>query len=208
MDPVTIALAGGAVAAYSDSGAQTWLALSGGMADIGGAPVAAIQFPWTMKVTLDNVLQYGDFASLFDQYRVDKCDFQIELQCGPSYNGGAGSMLPTLYCRYDPNDSTAPSTFESVAVSGNCKQLRFADGACQHLVCVPRPAQPMYVAGVASGYAQPASTKQLWIDTTNPSPSVEHYAYKIWARNFVGAANSGLSVRITPMVYLSFRRTR
>jgi len=208
MDPVTLAIGGGGPFLTSDSGTADWCNLaSGGAADAGGAPGVVLQIGAEMHVTLANVLQVADFVGLFNQYRVDKVSYTFELQMGPAYNPSAACVLPTIYTRYDPNDKLIPASFAALASSGNCKTINFANGNTHTITCVPRPATPMYVAGVSSGYALPTSTKSFWLDTAAPSTSIELYAYKLWFRGLIAAAASGLAIRITPMVYMSFKRT-
>jgi len=207
MDPVTMYIGGGGVTLSSDSGTQTWMNLAaGGAGDVGGGPTV-VQIGAEMHVTLSNVLQVADFVGLFNQYRIDKVSYTFELEHAASYNPGAASSLPTIYTRYDPNDKLIPATFGALASSGNCKTISFANGNTHTISCVPKPATPMYVAGVSSGYAFPANTKSFWLDTTAPSPDIEHYAYKLWFRGLLAAANAGLGIRVTPMVYMSFQRT-
>jgi len=194
-----------AAGVYSDT-AQTWCTLANAGADNGGIANSQ-QFGLAMKVVLSEVVNYAEFTTLFNQYRIDKVKFKVELTNGPSYNAGAGSILPTVYSRYDPNDATIPADWTAIAQSGGCKQHDFASGKGTTLSCVPKPAIPMYVAGFAAGYGFNANSKAMWLDASSPSYNIEHYAYKLWVRNFVAVGYSGMALRITPYVYMTFKRT-
>lgn len=191
----------------SDS-AQDWCTGGNQAGDLAIIGAGTTQFALACCVKLKELVNYTDYTDLFNQYRIEKLVLTIELICGPSYNGGAGSVLPTIYSRYDPNDRTLPSNWTDIAQSGNCRSYNFSNGDTHTLVCVPRPATPQYVAGVAAGYGLPSKTKYFWMDTTSPSDGIEHYAFKMFVRNFTVPQGSGLALRITPMVYFATCRTR
>ena len=100
-----------------------------------------------------------------------------------------------------------PTNFNDVAQSANCKELNFTDGKTVTEVAIPMPTQPMWVGAVTTGYAFPAKTSNLWLDTTAPSPQIQHFAFKFWIRNWISPL-SGLKLRFQPIVFMSFRRPR
>lgn len=172
---------------------------------------SCVQVPATLLVRLTEVLNYAEFAGLFNQYRIDKVEFKVELACGPSFapaSGTASSSLPTLYSRYDPNDAVMSPSWGDLCNSGNAKSYSFTNGSPHILKCVPKPTLSMYVSGLSAGYSIPVQQKSLWMDTSSPSYAIEHYAFKLWFRGLPGTINDGFAIRITPTVFMSFKRTR
>lgn len=127
----------------------------------------------------------------------------------PAYAQGDGNnpnAVPSVYIRYDPNDATTPVS-DLVVVNGADTQYRSLMHPFTYTF-YPRPAQAMYSGYTSQGYAFPNSNRQLWLDTSPPSNSIEHYGVKMWFRHFNSANQVGLSVRIQPTFYFSMRRVR
>ena len=177
--------ANGVMNIYSSEPLQTFFTLGATTADLAIPGTALVGAGATLLVSLDNVIQYTDFTNLFNEYQIDKVELKIHLDNAPDYNAGAANTLPDVYVRYDPNDATMPTNFNDVAQSANCKELNFTDGKTVTEVAIPMPTQPMWVGAVTTGYAFPAKTSNLWLDTTAPSPQIQHFAFKFWIRNWI-----------------------
>lgn len=190
---------------------SAWLGLTGSSADVSNGPIATYQFGGTLQVNgLSDLLFPANYQNLFNEYQIDKVDFEFSLECGNSAaaGGGAGqaSPIPHVYYTVDPNDATLPATWATVAEFGACKHQLLLNEKGIHFAGVPRVAQQLYVSGLQTSYGYPARNRSLWIDTANPSIATPHYFGKFWVKN-MGGSNSGVQIRIQPRVYFSVRRT-
>lgn len=194
--------------------AQTFFAIGGVVADdpSGLGASAPVQFGLTCIAKFDQIINFADFGNLFNEYRLDNLQIEFIPMVGPSYAPGgpgtqAASQLPTLYRRYDPNDSIMEPNWLSIAQAADCSTHYFGDGKSKVFSGRPMPATPQYVAGVASGYGYNAGAN-MWLDTSAPSSAVEHYHSKFWFRGWPSTNQIGLAFRVQPVAYFSCRRCR
>jgi len=188
-----------------------WLVASGAAADIGNGAIATYQFGGALQVNgLSDLIAVANYTNLFNEYQIDRVDFTWTLINGNSANaaggGGQGAPLPTVYWASDPNDSTIPPTWQTVAEFGSCRHQVLTNEKPIHFTGVPRVAQQLYTSALQTSYGYPARNQQLWIDMANPSFATPHYFGKFWVRN-MGGSNSGTTIRIQPKLYFSVRRT-
>jgi len=182
------------------AGPPAWLSLSAVSTDAGGVTNTG-QFGFSVTTFLSAVLNYAQFASLFQRYQIEKVEIKCELMVGESYNGVA-SALPTIYSAFDPNDSVAPNTLARIRGFESCQEHVLTLNKPHVRTFYPKAAQNVFVSALATGYASvPAGT---WFDCAYPG--VAFYGGKFYVRNFnVSGLNTGMGIRITPTVYMKFK---
>lgn len=203
---------GSVVALNTATGAQpAWITLSAVSADCAAAP-NLYEFGIGISNQLTDIIESSEFITLFNEYQINKVEIKCWMDNAHTWgqgNSGIPNNIPSAYCVYDPNDKTVPATQAAVVARGDCSIQSFSQPFT--VTYYPKVAAACYVSAVQSGYFAPASTKSQWIDVVSPSSQVEHYGYKMWLRNFVMSAltaQAGLVLRMQPIYYLSFRRTR
>lgn len=188
--------------------APPWLALGPTTADAPTAPTngelgAATQF------ALTDVIDYTQLQNLFNEYQIYKIELHFQMDNAHAYaqgNGNNPNTIPSVYLRYDSNDSTLPAVSNVVQGAGDAQYHSLAKPFT--FTFYPRCSVQTFSNGVLPSYAQPSSASSLWLDTNSPSQNTPHYGVKMWWRNFNYASAVGLSVRIQPTFYMRFRRTR
>jgi len=191
---------------YSDAGPGNAAMTIGTAITDNIASITLEQFGLTYSAHLDSVLNYNDFTSLFNEYKIDKVDLEITLLNGPSGQPNIASILPMLYVRYDPNDQTMPSSFGDLAQSANVTEFSFSSKTTHHYSFVPKASVQVY-APAGLGFAAPSSSS-MWFDTTGLSSSIDMYGLKMWVRNFVPTGGAGQIISFQPTFFLSMRRPR
>lgn len=188
--------------------APTWLALGPTTADAPTAPTlgelgAATQF------ALSDMIDFSQLANLFNEYQIHKIELHFQMDNAHAYCQGNGSnpnTIPSVYLRYDGNDSTLPAVSNVVQGAADTQYHSLAKPFT--FTFYPKCSVQTFSNGVLPSYAAPASTRALWLDTTSPSFNTPHYGVKMWWRNFNYASAVGLSVRIQPTFYVAFRGVR
>lgn len=115
--------------------------------------------------------QGGNFAALFQQYRID----MVELTFRPMYRANpvsaTPSLIPLIYVAPDINDGSSWSSISSACAADRVAQ--YDDSESFRLSLTPRVATDVY-AGAFGSFAMP--NDRPWIDTD--SPAVRHYGVK------------------------------
>jgi hypothetical protein len=123
-------------------------------------------------VTLSNLSDYTDLASLFDQYRIDRVEYQFiySQTMSPAAIPGANlAPMPILYTVIDYDDASALSTTDQYLHYRSCKVSRL--DKIVTLSLVPKLANGVY-NGSFGGYG---SCRQF-VDSA--SPTVQWYGVK------------------------------
>jgi len=165
------------------------------------------QFGMTMTSQMSSVLNYTDFVSLFNEYRLDKIDLRIDLLNGPSGQPNVASVQPTMYVRYDPNDAVMPANFADLAQSANTTQFNFSQKTSHHYSFVPKGSALYYtpIGAGGVGYGAP-SYNSVWFDMSNAGNTIPMYGLKIWTRNMEAVAGTGQIFQFQPTYFFSVRR--
>jgi len=142
---------------------------------------------------LSGITSYGDFANVFDMYRINA----VRLDFYPRINDVAvsGNTQCPFHYVVDITDVTAPSYPTDILKYGNAKTVQALKPF--HIYLKPRAAQPVWQGLSANGYA-PAK-QGTWVDTK--SPGVQHYGVK-W---FFDTAATGFTMDVMCTYYLQFK---
>lgn len=188
--------------------AAPWINLGATTNDLPSAPTVG-EFGASCQFALTDVLQFAQLRDLFNEFQINKVELMFSMDNAHAFtqgNGGNPNTIPSVYLRYDPNDSVTPATQDLVASSGDCQYHSLAKPFTYTFY--PKTAIQIFQNLVAPGFAHPDKTSSLWLDTSPPSNACPHYGVKMWWRNFQYAAQTGLAVRIQPVFHMTFRRTR
>lgn len=189
---------GGTVAQFdSNLGPVPWMNLGSAFADSTGA-AGASQFGFTVRAVLADLANAPEFTALFQQFCILKMDIKVSQMCGDSYGG---VILPTLYSAPDDNDSQVFASQNEVNGYQAVKEHVFSADRPFFRSCVPKPASQLFISAVSTGYG--VTPSPVWVDTN--SPGTAHYAMKFYVRNFINAPNSGMSLRVQPVMYFACR---
>ena len=197
--------AGTVAQADSTSAAVSWMQLGSAFADItGSAGGNAMQFPFSIQCTLNDVYNLGKYTQAWQQFAFLKMEVNISQTCGDSYGG---AILPTLYSVVDDNNSATFGSQQEVNQYGAAVQEHtFSAGKTFNRSCAPKPAALYFLNAVTSGYAPPQSKGPTWLDCDFPGTA--HYAFKMYCRNFEAQPNSGMALRVQPTVWFACRNPR
>lgn len=173
-----------------------WMSLGAAFADATGA-AGALQFGFTTRIAMTDIHNYVEFTDLFQQF----CMLKYEIKVQQTVGAYGGAILPTVYSAPDDNDATVFASQDEVNGYENVKQHPLTDGVGFTRSCVPKPATPLYLSAITSGYG--VTPGPIWVDTA--SAGVPFYCMKFYVRNFINAPNSGMSLRVQPRVWFACR---
>lgn len=153
---------------------------------------------------LSYLSQASTFASLFDQYMINR----VEVTLYPMYRATSISgvanpyylQTPLIYSTYDPDDNNALSS-SAITEYQNCEI--HDDSAAFTVGFQPKAAVALYRSTTAA-YA--ATDKPLWIDCS--STDVPHYGFKFTISAGGVGQTSFQAWNVTAKYFLSFRAVR
>lgn len=182
-----------------------WVAIGSGATDAGG--IGVMQYGFATQVILQSLSGYATYQNLFHEFMIEKIDWRFTSCCGDSYNSGAGCTLPTIYTVQDAHDANVPATFQEVQQYESCREFQLTQNTPSYKrTIVPQIAVQVFAGAMTTGYG--ATQKPLWLDTSNPGPTLPFYSLKGWVRGQTAAVGAGFGFRLQPTVYLAFRRVR
>jgi len=143
--------------------------------------------------TSADIVQFSSFASIFDQYRIDK----VEVWCTPFGaavypNYGANTRF---YSVVDYDDANSPSTVAALQEYTNCVTTRCTEG--HYIKFRPHIAVALY----GGSFTQFGNKVSDWIDCG--STSVSHYGVKLGIEPTTSA--NDLRIDMFTRITVSFR---
>lgn len=131
--------------------------------------------PWVgaFTVALSNVPGASEFASLYDQYRLNFCVLKAYLKIDPSAQTAAGASYPRMFWCRDYDDATVPSNLDELRERNGTKVAVMHPNRPVVIKFKPNVLQLIYQSAVANQF-KPAFKQ--WLDMgTN---STTHYGIK------------------------------
>lgn len=139
---------------------------------------------------LDNLINYGEFTALFDQYKITKVDIYFKLHTNPyqlyaTQNSGtvapyaAPTTFPTLWLHNDKDDSTAMTRAEFQERQRTVRKV-LQPNKIVKWTCRPTILTQLYRTVATTGYAPKYGQ---FIDCAQPN--VPHYCTK-WGIDYDG----------------------
>jgi hypothetical protein len=149
---------------------------------------------------LSNVIGVADFTTLFDHYRIDKVEYNIEITT-PNLSG---IPYPRVVFAADWNDSVAPLSESEVLEKRTARVFQFSPtDTVATFTVVPRVADTLYNTSLTSGYGLSAPH---WVDTGYPA--VPHFGMKFWVADYNSVTSTLPVLRAYSRFYLSMRASR
>lgn len=155
-----------------------------------------------LKFQLDDLPNYTEFSSLFDNYQI-MC---VVLKLLPVQNqmntGLSGAVeVPTIgYC-WDYDDATTPTSMDQLRQYATYKE-QLANKPVTIKV-YPKVALVTYQGGVSNGYLRPSAKLQKMFRIDCANPSVQHFGIKIGIPN-TGAPDNTITYDIHATYYMKF----
>ncbi len=182
-----------------------------GLSNVGATAVAqlVVNSPTAVYVSiafrLDDLGQYSTFASLFDQYRIDKVHlrFYARNNALSTFNTASpNGAVPLGYITPDRDDATAPASIDAVRQYDLAQA--FTGSTSFDIEMEVRPTAALYASGAFSGY----NTLDLepWIDIANTD--VPHYGVKAAVSGLTTSTTSSWVWDIEAHYFVSFRNPR
>lgn len=185
-----------------------------------GAAVSAdnIQFVFSLSsfdvyfagslTSTQNVPGYTDFASLYDQWCIEK----VELLAMPTFSQGGvvtGSSSNQLYWHIyaEDNDDNAATSVNQLQQYPGCKYTQFTNSGVHPqtlAVLHPKPAMAMYRSATGFSYGEPKGRQ--WIDMANTT--TPHYGFKMALDNSYAGYGANTTVgclNIVARIHFAFR---
>lgn len=126
-----------------------------------------LETEFSMYFTLGSV-EFAEFASLFDQYKISKVQFQIKMiDCPESAGRTAGAQFyPTLWWVQD-NDDINVATVSTIKEYTKCKHCVLRPNKEVNIMCYPKCNMTIYAGAGTTTTAIPI--RNPWIDMTTVS---------------------------------------
>ncbi len=158
----------------------------------------------TCAFRLDDLSQYSTFASLFDQYRIDRVHFRIRPKNTAISNYDASSVnaaVPNIFVVADFDDSSPLSVVSDYLAYGNVVQLSAGDSFDGIIEPAITPA--IYSGGAFTGYGVEGSK---WIDMA--STTIPHYGIKFHVTALNASTTNVWRWDVVAWYQVSFRNVR
>lgn len=149
-----------------------------------GFDATAFQF------SLDRVEGYSEFATLYDQYRIDYVQFRINWS--PKYtiavqpNAPGQSTYPVLYYFKDYDDANSPTSLAQMQERGNLKQVRITPNRIIKINVKPAVSAMIYQGLTSTAYSPKWGAK---LDMAQPD--VPHFGLKIGIDHLISQPSQG-----------------
>ncbi|AUM61760.1 capsid [uncultured virus] len=140
--------------------------------------------------SLDKVQNYGEFANLYDFYKLTHVQVRFTLNVDPSSQTATTSYIPRLFYVIDHDDDTAPASLAEMREHDRCKVKNLNPGRTVVVNIKPAALAEMFRSGLTTTYTP--KWKQ-WIDMA--APNCKHYGLK-WAVDNLTNTNYYLSTEL------------
>jgi len=164
--------------------------------------------PWTQQFQLTDVVNYTDFTTLFDNYKIDKVVYQMQLLTNPEAfvditpsltNKGVEHWYPVMWYVMDNDDSAVP-TLAQLREKQGIKRKVLKPNQIISFTVYPKFQKQTYAGpGGLVGYG-PASG---WLDCADAG--VPHYGIKGCVDFHQNLNTLQYNIEVTAKYYLSFK---
>lgn len=156
-----------------------------------------IQFPMTYTFYIGDACNSSTKLSIFDQYRIRKCEVEIvysadqgNINGGGDAGGNQQNAYPDLWVKPDFDDIAMPANENYMRNSQDTKLFHLMPGKSAKFTISPKPLLQVYNTALSPGYKVGKSTD--WIDSVNSE--VSYYGLKLWCSNFPCPASSATKI--------------
>lgn len=157
----------------------------------------------SLQFKLESAVDYGDFAQLFDRYKITgvKLKFMYQENIGST---GNNSLLPTFNYSFDGDDADVPTTQLMVTKKQYCHSKVLNGNKSFSLFIKPRITAPTTLSGTYT------TSKAKWVDC-NTGTGVPHYGVKFWLKDWTyGTVSTPVLnlLTIQPTYYFALKDTQ
>lgn len=161
--------------------------------------------------TFDQIINYAEFSSLFDRYRIDKVVLKFQLMSNPDANYApantavlnATNYFPKLWYCTDTDDANA-ITLAQMKERGNCKCVILRPNKVITVAFSPNILSLTYRTALGSGYSP---SPGIFVDATNTD--VPYYAFKhVIDSTFAAVAANQFVVQLDRQFFFTMRDVR
>lgn len=131
------------------------------------------------QTLFSNITSSGEFAALYDQYRINFVVLKVWLRLDPGAQAAASAIVPRFWWVRDTDDSNAPSSLNELREHHDCKIKALSPYKPIVIKFRPNVLDLAYRGPVTSTYTP--RFKQ-WIDMA--TTDVPHYGIKFAIENF------------------------
>jgi len=122
----------------------------------------------------DNIVQYTDFTTLYDQYKITGILAYVRLMTNPDSQAASTQIFPTLWWITDYDDDTTPSLTTIKEKQGVKRTPLLPGRQIKIFIKNPHVDSMIYNGITGTGYA---TLRNQWVDCN--SPAVPHYGLKM-----------------------------
>lgn len=156
----------------------------------------------SLQFKLESAVDYGDFAQLFDRYKIIgvKLRFLYQQNIGST---GSTNILPTLNYSFDADDAVVPTTQTEVTKKQYCHTKIMNANRPFSIYIKPRVTLPTTLSG--SAVTVPAK----WCNSAQPD--IPHYGLKFFIQGWqYGTLSAAVLSQLTiqPTYYLALKDTQ
>lgn len=152
-------------------------------------------------VQLSQLLNYGEFQTLYDQYKINYVVDKYWLKIDPGAQAAGSATWPKMYICRDLDDTTTPASLNELRERNNCRIKVMNPNRPVVVKWVPNVLNSIYSNGVSDASATPLYKQ--WIDVG--APNVTHYGYKYAIDDY---SNTNYKFDFERIVYLSCKNQR
>lgn len=169
----------------------------------GTLPKAALDTGYAVRFEVANVVDWTELSQLYDQYRLDRVVYTIELTT-PFVTG---VPYPRVVIAPDyTDDSSAPVNEQAVLALESCRMYQFSPTSTKFSIdIVPKPAIAAYQSAVSTGYMIP--DKQPFFACSG-SDLVDFYGLKFYVADYNTTISAVPQVRTYATYFLTMRGSR
>jgi len=164
--------------------------------------------PWTQQFQLSDVINYTDFTTLFDSYRITKVDYYMQLLTNPEgfvevptglTNKGVEAWYPVMWYVLDDDDSTVPTLAQLREKQGVRRKVLKPNQMIKFSIYPKFQKQTYAGPGGLVGYG-PATG---WLDCADSG--VPHYGIKGCVDFHQNLNNTQYNIEVTARYHLAFK---
>jgi len=152
---------------------------------------------------LNDIFNYGDFANMYDAYKLGAIKFNLEYMRGGGSSSSAAGLQPTVYFYWDQDDAVAPTLLSISGKQG--VQIRHFGNNSKTTFMTSRTPMLANVTQDTTGTTVALPVKANWIDCVHPG--VPHYALKVYIADLYlpGSSDVTTAFRLTWEYNVHFR---
>lgn len=153
-----------------------------------------------LSPTFDQIINYTEFSSLFDLYRINSVVFRIQLVIDPGAQTAANARYPILYYYRDYTDSSVPSSLNEFQENQKTQRRTLTPWKPVIIKIKPNVLNVMYNTSITSTYKP---LFKQWLDMAKTN--TQHFGIKYAIDDLT---NTNYKIQVTSVYYFSCKCTK